>query len=196
MAQTFTEGTPPNRLHLSFPDNWVVLKYDEPGNHFYQKSIKPIGADLTAVDFVAATPGHDRLWLIEVKDFRGHDVVNRKRLTSGDLGVEVMGNIMDTLAGLYAGLHGQQRELANLTATFRNPQVEICATLLVATDPIPDKTNYKHLPPGEQKRLDAELKWRGDLLQKFKSRLKNHFRFSVFLFDYDTIAARHGWSAY
>ncbi|HEX8427560.1 hypothetical protein [Hymenobacter sp.] len=192
MAQLFEEGN----LQLSFPDGWAVIKYDKPGS-FYQKFIKPIGADLTAVDFVAATPDQRRLWLIEVKEFRGHEVENRKRVTSGELGVEVMSNFLDTLAGLYVGLHGRQQELEGLADAFRNPDVEIYATLLIAADPLPtQKRNlYKQLPPNEQKRLDAELKWRGDLLQKLKVRLKQPFRFSVFLFDHDTIEARYGWTA-
>lgn len=196
MAQFFTEGELPNRLTLSFPDTWHVVKYDRPGLYFYQRYIKPIGADLTAVDFVAASAANDQMWLIEVKDFRGYAAANRKRLTSGQLGIEIMSNFLDTLAGLAAGLHGQQPELHGLKAAFFNPAMEICVALLVATDPLPDRTNYKNLPAGEQKRLDAELKWRGDILQKFTSRLKKPFRFQVHLFDHEQIAARFGWSAY
>ena len=196
MAQLFTEGEPPNQLTLSFPDEWRVVKYDRPGAYFYQRFIKPLGADLTAVDFVAASAPGDKLWLIEVKDFRGHAAANRKRLTSGQLGVEIMNNFLDTLAGLAAGIHGQQPELQGLAAAFRNPTVTLCVALLVATDLLPDQRNYKSLPAGEQKRLDAEQEWRGDILQKFKSKLKGPFRFQVHLFDHQHIAARFGWSAY
>lgn len=195
MPQLFTEGEAPNQLVLSFPNLWTVVKYDEPGHHFYQRFIKPLGADLTAVDFIAATADHSRLWLIEVKDFRGHEVVNRKRLTSGSLAVEVMNNFMDTLAGLFAGIHGRQPELLGLEPAFRNPNVEVCATLLVATDSLPDRSNPKQLPPGEQKRLAAELEWRGNLLRDFKSRLKKQFRFEAYLFDYAQIDTRYEWTA-
>lgn len=195
MAKNFTEGEGLNALVLSFPDSWEVVKYDRPGDYFYQRCVKPLGADLTAVDFVAATTDNSRLWLIEVKDFRGHEVVNRKRLTSGSLGVEVMANFLHTLAGLCAGIHGRQPELSGLEAALRNPDVELCATLLVATDPLPDRRNPKQLSPGEQKRLAAELEWRGNLLRKFKSHLKAPFRFQVHLFDYRQIDARYEWRA-
>jgi hypothetical protein len=196
MAQLFTEGEPPNQLTLLFPDAWCVVKYDRPGTYFYQRCIKPLGADLTAVDFVAASGADDQLWLIEVKDFRGHAAANRKRLTSGQLGIEIMNNFLDTLAGLAAGIHGKTTELQGLAAAFRNPEVELCVALLVAADPLPDRSNYKNLPASEQKRLDAEEEWRGDILQKFKSKLKKPFRFQVHLFDHQQIAARFGWSAY
>ncbi|WP_223654180.1 hypothetical protein [Hymenobacter psoromatis] len=195
MAQHFTEGEGSNVVELSFPDSWVVVKYDQPGPYFYQRCIKPIGAGMTAVDFVAATGDNSRLWLIEVKDFRGYEVENRKRLISGSLGVEVMSNFLDTLAGLFAGIHGQQSELRGLEPAFRNPNLEVRATLLVATDPMPDQTNVKQLPPREQKRLAAELTWRGNLLRDFESRLKKPFRFHVHLFDYQQIAARFEWTA-
>lgn len=194
MAQLFAEGTEPNRLELAFPDDWAVVKYDAPGAHFYAQCVKTLGADLTAVDFVAAPADHSRLWLIEVKDFRGHAAANRKRLTSGALGVEATTNFLDTLAGLFAGLHGQQPELQPLAAAFRNPAVELHTVLLVAADPLPDRNRIKQLPPGEQKRLAAELVWRGDLLQRMKSQLKKQFRFQVHLLDHDAVDARFGWA--
>lgn len=194
MAQLFTEGAGPNQLELTFPDGWAVVKYDAPGAHFYAQCVKTLGADLTAVDFVAATADHSRLWLIEVKDVRGHAAANRKRLTSGALGVEVTTNFMDTVAGLFAGLHGQQPGLQGLATAFRNPAVEVHTALLVAADPLPDRNRPKQLPPGEQKRLAAELVWRGDLLRWLKSQLKKPFRFQVHLLDHYAVDARFGWS--
>ncbi len=195
MPQLFTEGTPPNAVYFSFPDAWSVVKYDEEGEHFYRQYVEKLGVGLTAVDFVAAPADQTRLWLIEVKDFRGHEVANRKRLTSGDLGVEVMSNFMDTLAGLLAGVHGRDPALSSFAGTLHNPAVEICATLVVATDPLPDQRNAQQLPPGEKKRLAAELEWRSDILKKFKVRLKKPFRFSVYLLDHNQVDARYGWSA-
>ena len=191
MPQYFTEGA----LTLTFPDDWHVVKYDEPGASFYQKHIKTIGADLTAVDFIAATPDNARLWLIEVKDFRGYAVENRKRLTSGSLAVEVMANFLDTIAGLFAGIHGRQAAPLRVAPAFQNPNVTVCATLLVATDPLPSAATPKRLSPTDQKLLAAEQKWRGEMLLTFQSRLKKPFRFTVHLFDHDQIAVRYGWSA-
>lgn len=56
-----------------------------------------------AVDIVASHG--DQVYLIEVKDFRGYRVENKKRLRDGDLAFEVARKVRDTVAGLVGALH-------------------------------------------------------------------------------------------
>ena len=48
------------------------------------------------------------LFLIEVKDFRGHRIENKKRFMHGELAVEVAQKVRDTLAGI-VGVSGEGR---------------------------------------------------------------------------------------
>lgn len=54
--------------------------------------------DTKATDFVAARK--DGLLFLEVKDFRGHRIANKQRLSDGELAVEVAQKVRDTIAGL------------------------------------------------------------------------------------------------
>jgi hypothetical protein len=43
---------------------------------------------------------NENLFLIEVKDFRGHRIENQKRLTNGELAIESGQKVRDTVAGI------------------------------------------------------------------------------------------------
>ena len=56
------------------------------------------------MDFVAVH-ANARLYLIEVKDFRGHRIENRHRVRDGELALEVGQKVRDTIAGTVAAHH-------------------------------------------------------------------------------------------
>lgn len=90
---TFNEGY----LRFEFGNGWVVSKYDE--HPFYRNRMQKL-PNTTAVDFVGVQYGS--VYLIEVKDFRGHRIENKAR----DLAVEVAYKVRDSIAGLV----GAQRD--------------------------------------------------------------------------------------
>ena len=72
-----------DNFEFEFPDEWSVIKYDE--CNFYRKRFgKP--EDVKAVDLLAIG---DELFIIEAKDFRGYRIQNKKRMTNGDLVLEI-----------------------------------------------------------------------------------------------------------
>ena len=91
MTPTFDE----NRLRFQFDAKWAVVKYDE--HRDYRERLQKL-AGSKAVDFVGIRG--DEAFLIEVKDFRGHRIANKQRLTSGELAAEVGQKVRDTIAGL------------------------------------------------------------------------------------------------
>lgn len=81
---------------FSFPDTWQVLHYDEGG--FRREHM----SQYDAVDFVAIHPD-GKLFMIEVKDFRGYSIQNRDKILNGDLYVSIGKKVVATVAGLMIG---------------------------------------------------------------------------------------------
>ncbi len=94
---TFEEG----HLRFQFGDSWFVIKYDEHSD--YREWIERLDGT-KAVDFVAIQRD-SQLFLIEVKDFRGHRIENQPRLREGELALEVGQKVRDTVAGIVAAYH-------------------------------------------------------------------------------------------
>ena len=94
MTTVFQEG----RLRFSFGDAWRVEKYDE--HRGYRQRLGKLG-NTRAVDFVGCHE-NKTLFLIEVKDFRGHRIENKDRLHHGMLAQEIAWKARDTLPGLIA----------------------------------------------------------------------------------------------
>ena len=97
MPKTFEEG----HLRFQFDDSWFVIKYDEHPD--YRERIERLDGT-KAVDFVAVHMD-SQLFLIEVKDFRGHRIENQPRLREGELALEVGQKVRDTVAGIIAAYH-------------------------------------------------------------------------------------------
>ena len=96
-----TEGN----LRFRFGDGWRVLRYDDhPDTRAHLGRL----ASRKAVDFVALRD--DRLFLIEVKDFRGNRIENKPRLAGGVLAEEVALKAHDTLAGLVLARRGEEAD--------------------------------------------------------------------------------------
>ena len=92
MPETFEEG----HLRFRFDDSWYAIKYDEHPD--YRERIERLDGT-KAVDFVAVHRD-SQLFLIEVKDFRGHRIENQPRLREGELAIEVGQKVRDTVAGI------------------------------------------------------------------------------------------------
>lgn len=109
------------KLEFVFPDGWHVVKYDE--TEFYRHKIEPLGAELAAVDFICTRPDNigPHTILLEVKDFRGYAVENRKRQTSGDLVKEVIKKCMHTFAVMYTSSYSKNQHLQHYAENAINP---------------------------------------------------------------------------
>ena len=87
---TITEGA----LAFDFPAQWVASKYD--AWKFYLNQFQSVCGSAKAVDIIAIHV-NQRLWLIEIKDYRAEP-----RQKAIELAEEVALKVRDTLAGLMA----------------------------------------------------------------------------------------------
>ena len=98
-----TEGD----LTFSFPDCCQASKYDDWS--FYRKQFQAVAGESKAVDILCVKC--NKLWLIEVKDYRQHP-----RTNPSDIADDLARKVRDTLAGLAAAAkaanEADQRELA------------------------------------------------------------------------------------
>jgi hypothetical protein len=79
-------------------EHWVVVKYDDHDD--YRRRIANLEGT-KAVDFVAVRNGGDGdLYWIEVKDFRGYRIQNKRRLPDGELAIEIAEKVRDSIAGV------------------------------------------------------------------------------------------------
>ena len=98
MSTVIDEG----RIRFEFGASWRVEKYDDHPD--YRNGIQKLkhpapgqGNDTTAVDFVGVVG--KSLILIEVKDFRGHQIDTKKRVGE-ELAAEVAFKVRDSVAGI------------------------------------------------------------------------------------------------
>ncbi|MBI5543158.1 MAG: hypothetical protein HY901_04675 [Deltaproteobacteria bacterium] len=98
-----------SRLRFEFGESWMVVRYDKSSSF---RSISVLNGELwdgdaprnqgtKAVDFVAVREG--ALFLIEVKNFEGHERGTRLRLER-ELDLEIGLKVRDTVAGLVGGV--------------------------------------------------------------------------------------------
>jgi len=156
---------PEGKLQFTFPPSWYVVKYDD--SIFYKQKIQKIklgkdaeGKDLgdpKAMDYIALSPD-GKLWLIEVKDFRGHRIENKLRLASKELIREVIKKTLDTLAGLWISHYLNDDNLSKFTSGL-SPDNHIRVVLWLEEDP-----NKSRLNPNNKSHID--------LLQELRKNLK------------------------
>jgi len=87
-----TDMTEIDGKRFSFPQGWLVLKYDN--SAFHRRQFQSFAGGSKAVDAVAVTNQHT-VWLIEVKDYR-----RQRRSKHGTVFAEVAAKVLATLAGL------------------------------------------------------------------------------------------------
>jgi hypothetical protein len=96
---------------FTFGDTWTrVFKYDDTG--FYRSKVERHLKQTKAVD-VLGVHTSEGLLLLEVKDFRGHRIANKKRLSNGDLAMEVALKVKDTVAGVIGACRGGVKDFEN-----------------------------------------------------------------------------------
>ncbi|WP_437975455.1 hypothetical protein WMF11_47105 [Sorangium sp. So ce295] len=83
------------KLRFAFDSDWKILKWDDHGA--YVGGLQRF-QETKAVDFFGLYL--DEPYFIEVKDFRGHRIENKVRLSSGELAREVAYKVRDTMAGM------------------------------------------------------------------------------------------------
>ncbi|MFO0592641.1 MAG: hypothetical protein U0441_34170 [Polyangiaceae bacterium] len=108
MSDPWVEGF----LSFDFDGTWHAVKWDD--SDAYRSGVGRI--QKRAVDFCGVRRGD--VYLIEVKDFRGHAIANKPRLTGDDeegLASEVAHKVCDTIAGLV----GARRMRLTEEETFR-----------------------------------------------------------------------------
>lgn len=107
MSSKFEEGN----QQFEFDAKWKVERYDgrdgaaAEGHAFYRAQVSRLPGT-KAVDFVGILIGEGG-HLVEVKDFRGYRIQNKKRLTSGELAIEVAQKVRDTVAGLVGAVRNE-----------------------------------------------------------------------------------------
>ena len=185
--KTFDEG----RLRFQFSDKWEVLKYDD--GQYYRGTIGRTGAELTAMDFVAVS-STSALLLLEVKDFRDHEVANRPRLAKGQLATEVATKAFHTLGALYAGVRANHTELRILSAGIQPPPDVLQVILLLEQDEPPQPGVAGHLSTRAKLKRETYLEYEAKLLSDLQTKLKP-FRIQVAVYSSATIPAKLGWTA-
>jgi hypothetical protein len=98
------------KLRFEFESQWRVARYDgdetaAPAHAFYRNQVSRL-PETKAVDFVGILAGEGG-YLIEIKDFRGYRIKNKKRLASADLAIEVAQKVRDTIAGLVGAVRNE-----------------------------------------------------------------------------------------
>jgi hypothetical protein len=144
-------------LRFEFGDDWHVIKYDEHAD--YADRIRHL-PDTKAVDFAAIYSART-LFLVEVKDFRGHRIENRDRIRVGELADEVGQKVRDTIAGIVAAHHrGNAKTWEKFTRCLTSTEPPVRVLLWLEDD----------LPPGPRGRrqngasvmtdaLKRQLRW-------------------------------------
>ena len=208
--KTYREESEENAVDLHFPDTWEVLEYDKPKSSFYSGTIKRTGTDLTAVDFVInpqETPA--RLLLIEVKDFRNHEVENRQRQQKAkkkdcpegckpdvepSLDVEVARKVLHTLAGLYIGTQMKHADLRAIAPAVSPTAERVQAILLLEEDALPQPGPSGHMSPKAMLMFETRQKRKGDLQTNLIRRLKP-LKIKAKVYSCQEIPVQEGWHA-
>ena len=82
--------------HYAFSDAWTICQYDNKTTHRKMQVL----SGTKGVDFVGRHL--DNAYLIEIKDFRGYRVQNKKRISTGELAEEVALKVLHSIPGLAA----------------------------------------------------------------------------------------------
>lgn len=143
---------------LKFEFATPAIKYDDCE---YYKELKKSIKSCKAVDFLVLT-NKDRLVLMEVKNFVGHegDTSNRERLSpKGDdpLHMEIACKVKDTLAGLIGASTCPDRRNAKELETFYKKLQRISSRIIVIAFIEGKLSNYKGHGTGE-KGLEIKVK--------------------------------------
>ncbi len=149
------------KQRFDFDDQqWSVIKYDDHPDYL-QRIEKLPGSK--GVDFIGLHKhGSDNLYWIEVKDFRGYRIANKKRLSAGELATEVGMKVRDSLAGVMAAYCSSSRwaEWRAFVRSMWQRRAPIRVLLWLEEDPMPGPAARRQNAAQVQTRLLKEkLKW-------------------------------------
>lgn len=149
----FEEG----RLAFAFDDQWndSVIKFDE--HHDYRNMANSLSGT-KGVDFLGILGGE--LYFIEVKDFRGYRIQNKKRIKDGGLTTEIGQKIKDTVACIVGSVRvsstpeiwQDRRDL------LMNNKRKIKVVLWIEEDP-PRRKNFAVSQNTLKNELKKKLEW-------------------------------------
>ncbi|OWP64050.1 hypothetical protein CDA63_06185 [Hymenobacter amundsenii] len=159
------------------------MKYDAE-NGFYKQELDRHFRDLKAVDIVAADPRNRRLILVEIKDFRGYDVENRKRITTGELAEEVGQKTLHTISGLYLGLRTGRADILPLAEYLVPLPDKLELVLFLEEDLFANESRFKR-----QNRVTN----RQNLVTKIKTMFKP-LKIQSHIYNRGNIPIRAGWT--
>jgi hypothetical protein len=147
-----TEG----QLTFSFPDEWEVVKYDD--TNFYRKKVDKC-KETKAVDILALSDSS--LWIIEVKDFRGHRIENKDRIVNHELAEEVAQKVRDTVSGLYGAYRSSAEQLSCFcTHMFPNNDRRIQVILFLEEDrPADQHKRFKQVRSSIKAKIEQQLSY-------------------------------------
>jgi hypothetical protein len=118
-------------LQVSATPEWTLAKWDEARP--YRDGLERCVPNSKAVDLVGCKAG--TLFFIEVKDFVGHHLENRARLTSSELAIEVAQKVRDSIAGIVGGARGADAQpWSALASLLPKAERELTIVLWVFVD--------------------------------------------------------------
>ena len=145
-------------LEFDFDDeSWKVFKFDE--HPYYRDQMEKLD-ETKAIDFVGIHA--NELFLIEVKDFRGHRIESKDRLSGGKLQIEIAQKVRDSLACIIGAYHNPSHteDWMPYAKLLCNPQKEARVVVWLETD----------LPPSSHRLRQKSRK--SVETQTFKKKLK------------------------
>ncbi|HQU47299.1 MAG TPA: hypothetical protein PK867_31140, partial [Pirellulales bacterium] len=158
MTSVFDE----DHLRFEFDDSWRVVKYD--AHRDYLQGIQMLD-ETKAVDFVAlrvVTGAESEMFWIEVKDFRGYRIQNKRRQADGELALEVAQKVRDSLAGVIGALQTSStpEDWQPFVERMRRREPPMRIVLWLEDDPPPPGSARRKTGENVQAQLlKQRLKW-------------------------------------
>ncbi len=147
MTTAIEEG----QLRFEFGNSWSVERYDgqegsgnQRGHGFYRNSVSKL-PETKAVDFVGISNHHGDSCLIEVKDFRGYRIQNKKRLATDELAREVAFKVRDSAAGFVGAKRNYPHigVLHSVADNLVNPEKDVRVVLWLEDDTAINDRSWK-----------------------------------------------------
>ena len=143
-----------------FDASWLIaFKYDD--TTFYQRKVKDKLSETKAVDVVAG--GEEQgLLLMEVKDFRGYRIQNKKRLNDAEITLEVAQKVRDTISGLTGAKRGEEKEFdSKKIHGYLHGKKKIVVILWLEDDDAVNLQAWKPKMDVLNQKIKAHLGWLG-----------------------------------
>ena len=125
-------------LKFQFSSNWWVVQYDDLTDY---ANLKNTVEGSKAVDFIGIL-SNKTLVFFEIKNFRGHRIENKPRLSAGHdpLELEIAQKVRDTLAGVAAASRNSthlRTEWQRVLSFLQNERINVEVVLWLEEDKTP-----------------------------------------------------------